>query len=187
MPSPAKPPSTRASSAGALPRVRSRTVFSVWTITAVGALSPRMALMAPPRTHAAGEADDDAAAAGQMHRRRRGFVFRTFAARHLAFDVDDRRPRIVHQHRPARGAGHQLAGAGDDQRAAAGEVNGRVRPARHRALHPDHLIGIRVRESDEVVGTHIRGSQAGRPGARTSSRSADPHPRWRRRCPPQRR
>ena len=70
--------------------------------------------------------------------------------------MEDRRTRIVHQHRHARGAGDHLAGPADDERPAAREVNRRVRPPRHRSVHPDDLIGIGVREIDEVVATLIR-------------------------------
>ena len=112
-----------------------------------------------------------------MHRR-----VVAFAALHLARDVDDRRARIVHQNRPARGAGEQPTRLAHDERAAAVQMHRRVRPARHGSVHPDDLIEV-IGDGDQVILAQVRVGVADGLGrvplldAQTQPRVSDIHAR----------
>ena len=87
------------------------------------------------RLHLSGSCDGYRAAAGQVHRR-----FRARTAAYQAVDGNPGGARVVDQDRAARRPGEDLALRADQQRAAAREVNRRVGPARHRAVHRDELL-----------------------------------------------
>ena len=85
--------------------------------------------------HTPRRADHDPAAAGHVDRRPRAR-----AAPHLAVDDDLRVSGVVDQDGAARRTGVHLARLADEQRAPAREMDRRVRPARHRAVHRDELL-----------------------------------------------